>query len=199
MKYIGAFVIVLVLIFIGVFTLSRQDGNSPLIASPLPVDSTVVDKLMAGGSSYADPKGVFTFLYPNDYKMDTQNNGQYIRFIKIGETQKGQTEIYDGVLIHFEVATLDDQSLSEFVDSRIIQVPADGSSEVVEQKQSVKIGNYSGYKYKVRSLGTSDYIVLAKDENASNAVIITTLIADPQSKNYQGEVEASLLTIQLLK
>lgn len=166
------------------------------LASP---SSELVASLRLGGNSFADPKGVFVFLYPNDYVQDSQNNGQYIRIYKIGKTQRGQTEMYDGVNLNFESIALSGKTLEKWVDEHIKSMTADESIEVTQPKKQVTLNGYNGFSYKIRGLGESSYLALQKDANSQFAVSITYMASDPENVGYQKEVDAILSTLELLK
>ncbi|MBI5044586.1 MAG: hypothetical protein HZC02_01560 [Candidatus Levybacteria bacterium] len=167
--------------------------------APSSSSSEIIDKLKAGGSSLSDPKGVFSILYPNDYKTDTQNNGQYIRIYKTGSTQRGQTEMYDGVIITFESITLNSQKLESFVDEHIKSSTVDGTTTVSQPKRATVVNGYPGFSYTLHGLGESTYIVLQKDTQSDYAVSISYAVMDPEKVGYQQEVDATFSTIQLLK
>lgn len=197
--------VIFLLVGIGYSFVNRplQPPSEPIVTiTPSPTHTAnpqVVDDLRAGGSSYSDADGVFVILYPNDYSMDTQNNGQQVRFFKRGETQKGQTEIYDGVMVVVEKVSLNGTDLISWVDSRIKESTADGTTEIIKGKEATTLNNYRGFTYTVRSLGEHQYYVVQKDENSPYAVVITTLVADPQNVGYQKEVDAIFSTLALLK
>ncbi len=175
----------------------KQGVSQTPVATNTP--SQQKNDLMSGGNSYLDPKGVFSVLYPNDYKQDVDGNGTHIRFYKTGATQRGQTEIYDGVLLVFEDVNLGNQKLSAYVDQRIKDSTADGTLQVQKQKTSTTINNYPAYTYTARGFGEATYYVVQKDPTSKNAVVIAASVNDPQQKNYQKEVDSTLATLQLLK
>lgn len=205
-------VIIFVLILIGglfYFLLTGESSTStrnnitPTTAQeqnlPTPTMTEEENALRAGGSSFTDPANTFTLLYPSEYRLDTQGEGRY-RITKIGATQRGQTEIYDGVVIHFETVTLDrDQTLESWVDERIKNASADGTSSVIEPKETTTLNGYQGFKYTLRGLGTFEEIVIQKDTSSQNAVVITQLVADPENIGYQKEVTTILSTLELHK
>jgi hypothetical protein len=160
---------------------------------------TQSDTLAIGGSSYRDPKGVFVFLYPNEYSLDSQNNGQYTRIFKRGEMQRPQSEMSDGVMMVFESIDLGNQTLGEWIDATIKTATADGTSQVTSPKQTIVVNDYAGFTYTLRGLGESKYVVLQGDPNSSSAVSVVALVADPQQKGYQAEVDAIMSTLQILK
>src|SRR5688572_7943238 len=73
---------------------------SPVLSETISPTNTSVMDLEVGGSSYTDEKGIFSFLYPNDYVLDTQDPN-HIRIYKRNDTQRPQSEMSDGALIVF--------------------------------------------------------------------------------------------------
>jgi DNA-binding ferritin-like protein (Dps family) len=177
---------------------NTQGGNQAPIANPT-VQSEELSTLQAGGSSYADPDGVYVFLYPAEYKIDSQEDGKYTRIYKAGATQKGQTEMYDGIIIHFEKVALEGKTLEAWVDTQIQNSTADGTSELIEPKTATTLNTYEGFTYKMRGLGESKYIVVQKDSSSSYALNITMAVNDPEKIGYQVEVDSILATVELLK
>lgn len=169
-------------------------------SSPLPTSFTVDTKdLQQGGASFADPNGIFTILYPIDYKIDQQNNGKQTRIYKMGPTQQGQTEMYDGVILVFEGVSLSGMKLDKWIDESIKNATADGTTEIIEDKKPTQYNKYPGFTYKLRGLGEFQYIVMQKDTQSDHAVVITVLIADPQNIGFQKEVDQIINTLQILK
>lgn len=154
--------------------------------------------LGASGSSFMDPKGVFTVLYPSDYELDT-SDPEHPRIFKRGETQRPQTELYDGALIVFESVDLGGKTLSAWIDDRIKTSTENGMQEIIKPKATASFNNYPGFSYTLRGLGETTYTAIQKDTNSDNAVIISTLVADPENKGYQAEVDTTLNSITLLK
>lgn len=179
-------------------TKSTEESKSETIDQFLKTkpDTSVLE---AGGNSYLDPKGVYVVLYPNNYTMDTQNDNQYTRFFMRGETQRGQTEIYDGVLVVIESVDLKQQSLENWIDSKISESTTDGSTEIIKPKQKTKINDYLGYTYETKGFGSAVFVTLQKTPQSNYAVSITISVNDPQQKGYQTEVDAILATLEILK
>lgn len=162
------------------------------------IPTTDTTNLQAGGSSYAEENGVYTVLYPSDFVLD-ESDKLHIRIYKTGPTQQGQTEMYDGVLLVFEVINLNGKNLSEWVDTTIQTLTENGTSEITEPKQASSINNLSGFTYSVRGLGESKNYVFQKDENSNTAVLITTLVSDPGNIGFQNQVDQILSTLEILK
>lgn len=177
---------------------SQVTNNEPPSSSSTPVSNPQIDILMAGGSSYLDPQGLYSFLYPNDYVLDT-NDPKHPRIYKRGETQRPQGEMSDGILVVFESIDLGSQKLEQWVDNHIKQITADGTNEIVKNKEATTLNNFPGFTYEVKGLGTSTYLVLQKTAQSPSAVVIAYSISDPTSKNYQNELGAILTTFQILK
>lgn len=172
---------------------------SPTKSVEVQGDLATTDKLKQGGSSYMDKGGVYSFLYPSDYLLDQQPDGLHTRISKKGATQKGQTEMYDGVIMVFDSIDRNGKTLDAWVDDSIKQLTEDGSVSVVTPKEPVKVGSYSGYMYATRGLGEANYYVIQKDSGSKNAVLVTTLVADPEKMGYQMEVNSIMSSIQILK
>lgn len=196
--------IIFILILIGVggyFLLNPKPKTAPSqenTTSTTPAPTIDNNDLMQGGSSYSDVNGLYTFLYPSDYKLDIADP-VHIRIYKYGATQTGQTEMYDGVLIVFEDINLGNKSLSQWVDDNIKTTTADGTLKIIEPKKSITINNYPGFTYSTQGLGEAKYYVLQKDSSSKNAVVITTAVMDPKNVGFQKEVDKTLSTLQLLK
>lgn len=181
------------------FSRSQDSANNPNILSQDNTDPTPSSvPLGASGNSFMDPKGVFTILYPADYEIDT-SDPEHPRIFKRGETQRPQTELYDGALIVFESVDLGNQTLSSWIDARIKDATDNGMQELTKPKTPTNFNNYPGYSYTLRGLGETTHTIIQKDTNSKNAVIISTLVADPENKGYQEEVNGTLNSITLLK
>ncbi len=176
-------------------------GTTPTIVSPITIDipAEKVEELKMGGSSYLDKKGVYSLLYPNDYKFDEQSEGEIARIYKQGPTQRGQTEMYDGVILTFQTIDLEDLTLDKYVDKQIAEATQDGTSEITSGKKAIVINGHSGFTYTLRGLGEFPHYVIQKDETSRYAVSISILVADPQNVGFQEDVNATLSTIELHK
>ena len=204
----GLAIIVLVVIAgVAYYSIQPKKDQNPEAVTPMGsnppssttnASSTPQPDLGQGGSSYADAKGIYSVLYPNDYSLDTQDP-IHIRIFKRGETQRPQSEMSDGALIVFESVDLGGKTLEEFVDQRIKESVVDGTSEIINPKKAVTQNTYPGFSYTLRGLGESEYLVLQKDKNSKNALFTTYAISDPQQKNYQKDIDSIISSIKLLK
>ena len=157
------------------------------------------EPLLASGSSYADPDGAFTFLYPNGYTVDTEGDGQYTRIFKRGATQKGQTEMYDGVIVLLETVNLQGKTLEEFVDERLASFESSDVVKVSQPKKAVSLNTYPGFTYETEGLGSARDLVIMKNGQSTTALVVTISVMDPENVGYQEEVNAMLSTIELVR
>lgn len=165
---------------------------------PMVTPNSAVDSLRVGGSSYSDPAGLYTLLYPNDYQLDTSDPA-HPRIFKSGPSQRPQSEMSDGALVVFESVDLTGKTLEQVVDERIQALESNGVSEISSPKKAIVLNGYSGFTYEERGLGSATNIFIQKDPTSTEALLITYLVADPEGKNYQQEVDALLSTIELRK
>ena len=179
-------------------TVDQSEPTSSPKAEPFISSSPDTSTLKAGGNSYLDTKGVYSFLYPNDYQIN-QESPDHTRIYKQGATQAGQTEMYDGVIVVFESVNLGGKTLSDWVDTRIKESTTDGTIEVSKPKQATRLNTYPGFTYEVRGLGSSTYLVLQKNAQSDYGVVITYLVSDPENVGFQTEVDTILSTVELLK
>lgn len=152
---------------------------------------------LQGGSSYLHPNGNFSFLYPNDYQIGDE--GTFVRIYKNGPSQKGQTEMYDGVLMLFEPIDLQGKTLSTWVDQNIDASTMDSMSKVTKSKAAARVKNYSGYSYTIEGLGESNHVVLQKDDNSGTGVHVIYSTYDPTGVGFDDQVKSIIATLEILK
>lgn len=198
---------IIILIGVGLYIfvspkLKNQSTMPPTLENEQPASQESTqpsDELLAGGSGYIDPSGVFSILYPNDWKIDNQNNGQVTRVYKTGVTQRGQTEMYDGIIITFELFDLKGASLSNWLDAHIKEISVDGMTQITKPKKAITLNTFPGFSYTTRGLGEFNTIIVQKDTKSPYAIQVTSLVADPQNIGYQKEVDDVLSSLKLLK
>lgn len=208
MKTFGLIFLIVVLIILGGFVLLSKN-TTPVPVTRTSISPSVTERenpsptinnsnLRAGGSSYRDTQGVYVFLYPADYILDTQDK-QHVRIYKTGATQKGQTEMYDGVIMVFETIVLNKQTLNTWVDTTLKTATEDGTSQIIDPKKAISLHSYQGFTYSMRGLGISKEYVFQKDTNSPYAVHISTSVNDPQNVGFQTDVDTILSTFEILK
>lgn len=172
------------------------DSKETITPTLPPRSSSTLPK---NGSVFIDPKGAFSLTYPTDFTLDQQNNGQYTRLYKRGETQRGQTEMYDGVIMTFEQINLGGQSLNSWIDTKINATTIDGTVSITKQKEPITVHEYPGFTYTTRGLGSTTYLFIQKEPTSQTAMGITLLVADPNHTGYQKQVDTILSSLTLLK
>lgn len=183
---------------LGVDVVNSEPSIAPTFEPTPSAQPTPSSELLAGGSSYRDTDGVFTFLYPNDYELDEQDK-QHPRIYKRGEEQRPQSEMTNGIILVFESVELKGQTLAQLVDARIAEATADDNSELTGPKQETVINNYSGFKYEMDGFGSSQNFIIQKNAQSPWAVVITAMIADPKQQNYEADMMSVLSTLELQK
>lgn len=202
--FVGVFIFIAILVASGHFFFTQNkkylSRNSDTELKVLPAEDTnFIKNTETKILSYTDPKEVFTFKYTTDYTIDAQKDGKYIRLSKIGQTQKGQTELYDGVNLVFEKFDLNGKTLMQYVNAALKESEADGNVEVIETPKPFTQNGYSGFTYTTINLRSSQHIALQKDSESNFAVSITKSVEDPRNMGYKTEVDTILSTIELLK
>ncbi len=195
--FIGLFLLLAIIAISGYF-FEKQNKRTETPIFARQDEKLTPETAPVTGTLYRDPQGVFTVLYPTDYTLDTKDE-KHIRIYKIGQTQKGQTEMYDGVTLVFEVIDLDGQSLETWVDSSIKAQTKGENFEIIDPKKEIIQNAYSGFTYSVRSLGISHYTILQKDNRSEFAIQIVQTVEDPRNVGYQEETDAILKTLEILK
>lgn len=196
------FAVLIVLLAAGTYIYISNNQPSTIVVGPTPspvvAEVSPSQDLLQGGASYSDPSSTYSFLYPNDYKLDTSDI-KHVRIYKTGPTQKGQTEIYDGAIIVFEVVNLEGKTLEVWTNDYIKSLTADGTAQVVEQSKLTTLNKFPAYTFSIRGLGESQYVVAQKDGKSTSAIVITSMVADPTSVGFQSQVDSTLNSVQLLK
>lgn len=187
---------ILALVVLGGVVYFISTENQVVPVSPPITEQGMTEIGESAANTYKHTDGVYSFAYPDDYTLDTQDP-TYTRIFKQGEQQRPQSEMSDGVLVVFESLDLAGETLEQVVDARIQQSTADGTSRLVQPKQAVVINGFPGFTYVIDGLGTANYVVLQNNADSDTAVSITYLVADPQELGYQAELDAILSTVEL--
>lgn len=203
-----AFILIVLVLFVGIgyYIYSQQNHTStsqpqseisPSVIEEIIPEGTSMNDIMAGGNSYEDPMGIYSFSYPTNYMLDMQNNNSVVRVYKQGPTQQGQTELYDGVIITFEKIDLQGQSLRSWLDKELETMTADQTTQVTQPKKQRIINGYPGYTYLARGLGEFSFIVVQKDASSPNAIRISSLVADPTNAGFQEQTDQIISSVLL--
>ncbi|KKQ28290.1 MAG: hypothetical protein US43_C0021G0007 [Candidatus Levybacteria bacterium GW2011_GWA1_37_16] len=89
--------------------------------------------------------------------------------------------------------------MDSWLNAYLKTLTADGTSEIIESKKAVRLTNYPGFTFSVRSLGIGKSYVLQKNAESNYAVIITQSVSDPQNVGYLKDVDQILSILEILK
>jgi hypothetical protein len=105
---IGAFIIAGSLYFMRNKIVGNVAPNQ-IVTSATPVSTIETEQETLEGNRYDHPSGAYSFVYPNDYTLESTDT-HYIRIFKRAETARPQGELSDGVLMVFEAFDLEGRS-----------------------------------------------------------------------------------------
>ena len=140
---------------------------------------------------YSGSNTCYSFKYPSNLSIDLENGPE---LTLSGPTQKQNTEIYDGIYIHFSSPlNLGGKTLSQYIDSSIEEAKIVG--QLLKPKQGITVNGIAGFKYTFQGLGTFEHFVLqSKDQKCT--VDITNGTVDPTNQGYQKTVNQILSTFE---
>lgn len=178
--------------------------------SPAPTVSPSSDALDSAGNAtsssnvvlsetFTDSGDNFTFSYPEGYTLDEMPTPELVRVFKVGPTQTGQTEMYDGVIVNFELVNLGGQTLQQWVEAQLDAATQDGTVTVVTAPTPTTVNGFPAISYTTQSLGSFETVVVQNNAASSQAVSVTSLVADPTNAGFQAEADAIIQSLQLLK
>lgn len=196
-KFVVGIILAIAILVLGVFVYSKsQTQNLP--NPKIDVSPTIINS-PTPTSSITIPPDFKTYTSENfsvkyDPKMMIRNEAPgYTSFVLVGPTQKGQTELYDGINFVVQTGIFSTATLREFVDEEIENLKKDGTSRLSEGVISVTVGSKNGYEYKSRSLGEFRQIYLeGSDKKYAH---VTLLLEDPSNAGFQKIVDVMLQTL----
>jgi hypothetical protein len=125
-----------------------------------------------------------TVMYPPGAEVNQNQPESDLRISIIGEEQKQQTELTDGLVLIFNAyQPQNNQSLQEFVNERRTQIQSQETTESVSSVNSTNIGSHSGFTFTVDGeMGISRYYYISP---SSQVIEITEVIQPQDSANYK--------------
>lgn len=186
-------IVVILAVFLGGYYLGQQrikptpTPPQPIITpSPSPSDET------ANWKTYTSTRYNFTFRYPIQAKIEEPEG--MVGLSVWGPTQVKDTDFYDGISLRFSSGSLESKSLKFFVEEKVKQ--SKENAEIIVNPTEIKVGNLTGYTYRVRGLGEHTYIYLTPRYNTYLEIINSTV--DPGNRGYQETVNQILSTFKFL-
>ncbi|MBX4190031.1 hypothetical protein KW791_01925 [Candidatus Parcubacteria bacterium] len=142
--------------------------------------------------TYSSPDNGFSIKY--DPSLTPEAEDGQVRFYKWGPTQKGETELYDGMAVSIQSMTLTG-SLEDFANEEMAQFARVG--EITKDLHDVKINGVSAKSYSASGLG--DFTVYLVPVNSKKILYIATLAPDPGNLGFQKTIDDMLSTFVLVK
>jgi len=155
------------------------------------LNKTSNDVAMTDWKTYTNDNIVYTFSYPQDI---TLSEGNMIKLLLKGPSQKESTELYDGIMLNFSLPfKIEELSLSDYVDQQIEKSLE--NAEVLEPKTEISINGLKGYTYTAQGLGIHKYIFLQSPEKSWTVEIINST-SDPSDQGFEKTVNKILKTFK---
>jgi len=164
-------------------------------AQPTPTAATIP----AGWKTFTSEELGFSFSYPASAEIKYDSTDPLIVVVfERGANQKGQTELYDGLSVTFQVLPITgDKSFKQQLDAYILDQTSNGI-DLVEPVTQTQVNGYAGYQYTLRGLG--EYSSVAVElPNQTDYVAVTNTSADYQGTFYQEQGQQLLSTLRLIE
>lgn len=182
MKRIILIIIILVAVVVGwLWILPMFNKNNEAVQ--VPSDWKSYSSNFAGFSINYDP----TLTLKEDTKTD-------IRFYKWGPTQRGQTEMYDGIILSIRKVVVTDGG-KVYIDSQIEQFKNVGT--ITKSLREGKLNGIVVKEFSASSLG--DFNVIFVPVNDQTLLEISYMIPDPTGAGFQGVIDTMLSTFRIVK
>lgn len=162
------------------------DVASPSAETEVPVP--------VGWQQYQNPAFGFSMYYPADVQI-ADRGPEGIQAFEQGPTQKGQTEMYDGINVSIKTGSRTGD-LMTFVQSEQTRIKTEPSTIEVGEITQRTIGPYTGYQFTVRTIGDGTYVYLPKGDDGYYRVVDGTL--DPSNVGFATTVETMISTLKSL-
>lgn len=147
-----------------------------------------------GWQQYQNPAFGFSLYYPADIQI-ADRGPEGIQAFKLGPTQKGQTEMYDGINVSIKTGSRTGD-LMTFVQSEQTRIKTEPSTIEVGEISQRTIGPYTGYQFTVRTIGDGTYLYLPKGPDGYYRVVDGTL--DPSNAGFAAIVKTMISTLKSL-
>lgn len=174
-----------------------KSQKSQVLAPPTTptITPTPTTDLTASWKTYST--STYRLQYPSDMTVD-EGEASTLVLSKWGPTQKGETELYDGILLGFQPFELPNINLESYVQGKIDYIKM---AEIEVSGQSpTSIGNYTGLTYTAyggNGLGTryiylqsSGKIMIVEIEDSTN---------DPTNQGFQQTADKIISTFEFIE
>lgn len=137
----------------------------------------------------------YSFKYPPDMIL-TEGDASHAKVVKLGPTQKAQTEVYDGILINFQPYELPGVSTSTYA-KNVIQKELGPDGKIVEEVTDTELNGLPASTFTIESLGTFTFYVV-QDEKEIMLAVISYTAPDPEDSGHQAIVDQILSTFEFV-
>lgn len=155
-----------------------------------PVTPSVPDT-PANWKAYTNETLGISLLYDPTFTL-SEDAPEQVRFYKWGPTQRGQTEMYDGVLVDFRRVTLE-ESFEAYLDRKVKEF-----QEVGTITRPLSDYDVNGRAAKVLSVSVlGDFTLIFLPLSDDSMLEISTLAPDPTGAGFQNIVDQILATVRV--
>lgn len=193
---IGVVVILLILAAVGVFAFMQMQKPAEEDEAMMPARnaSSIAD---AGGEDEMGDwetyrNNIFQIKHPKGFEVN-EGDGDIVTLLKLGKTQKEQTELYDGISLHFDPREIEGLTLLQYAQIRVDESKNLGST-IINDLSETSLGRHQGYTYTAEGLGTHTNIFLESDSGIFLIIVDSTV--DPNDEGYKKIVDQILSTFQ---
>lgn len=158
--------------------------ESKTIANTTPDNPTVSWKTY----TFSD---VYSVNYPQNSRVEELQD--YLVISEWGQTQKAQTELYDGYSVRIRLLKFTNQSLSSYVQSQIDQNQIE---TITKNPKNIVINSYQGIEYSSVGLGEHRYILIQDNKTPSKVAEITITVSGPTKTDYENRIDQILSTFK---
>ena len=184
MKKILGLVIGLVLVAVAIVAIAQfKTGTSQPVANKSEVGEN--------WKQYSSNNIGFSIKYDSSLIVSEEENNT-VRLYKYGPTQRGQTEMYDGIILTVRRVSLTNSAQS-YIDAQMEGFKNDGTITVPlhdEKLNGISVKAFSGS-------GLGDFNLMFVPVNDQTLLEISYMAPDPTNAGFQKTVEMMLSTFQL--
>jgi len=144
--------------------------------------------------TYTSEELGFSVDYP--VNMEISEAEDSVRFLFTGPTQKGETEVYDGIILSVSPGVYTEGNLSDLVASVHEQKQEDTALLEVTGVNETTVAGLPGLMFIENGLGEFTNLYLQTGEGTY--LRVTYLLEDPQNLGYLGTLQSMLSSIVVL-
>lgn len=143
--------------------------------------------------THTDEKHGFSMDYPSALKVE-ETAAEAVKFTLLGPTQRQGTEIFDGISVTVRTATHSQESLKDYVDSRVQKIERVG--DVIQEPEKVVLNGNNGYRYEKVTAGRSTVLIFPFSQG--EVINISYAAPDPQNRGYKEVVKEMVSSFEIL-